>query len=414
MNKLSLQSRNTVREVFFFLIVGLIQYTIDISLFSLLVLTTGLTVLSNILSRAAGAFFGYYLNGVITFRVLGKIREKFAFRYVIAWMVMTVISILLIRFFIKLGHITGQSLVLVVVKASVELLLFIVSFLLHKLWIFAPKKLLASLSLGFDFYQQPALFLLAHAGDEVFFAPVIKSVIESNRPVYLIYMTDSSGNKSDPEVRMKESICALEQLGVPKEHLYFPGVMLNVRDGEGYMHLEKLYEIAVAIAQKLLPTKLYVPAWEGGHPDHDASHLVGVALAKHLCIQYVYECSCYHSYTRILPFRVMNLIPRIVPSSQHRLTLAEGLFFLSLIRFYPSQWRTWIGLAPEIFFHLVLIRHHEYRLVTKIDYLNPPHPGRLLYEKRFGVSWEKFHIASREFISHHLIPGEHNNFISEV
>jgi hypothetical protein len=149
--------------------------------------------------------------------------------------------------------------------------------------------------------------------------------------------------------------------------------------------------------------EVYVPAWEGGHADHDAAHLIGVALARGLGIRDVYACPSYNAAARFAPFRVMKPIPRagrVVETL--RLSLAQGLFCFALCECHPSQWRTWIGLGPESFVRLVVQRsHYRWRVITT-DYATPPHSGPLLYEKRFGTSFDEFRSATGAFVARHL------------
>ncbi|MBN2559422.1 MAG: PIG-L family deacetylase [Phycisphaerae bacterium] len=418
MTKRSLYSIDTLRELLYFGMVGGIQYVVDVGTFSCLVLWSGYPILSNMVSRALGATCGYYLNGVFTFRVLGRRRGGFGARFVMAWLITTAVSTGLIKTLSLLSEVVQRPVLLLYAKASIELLLFIAGFLLCKLWVFAARDAGATDGSGIPGVEAsttPAdspsktgkgiLFVLAHPDDECFFSPRIKEAVDAGHAVYCAYTTDGGGHGVSPEIRMRESGNALALLGVPPQHLFFAGVTSGIRDGSSYMRIGDVYDAAYQSIGHLRIDEIYVMAWEGGHVDHDACHLVGVALARALGIERVYECPGYNRY-RAIPFlfRVMKWIPRKAATSTCRFGLAEGLFFFSLCLCHRSQWKTWIGLGPEAFVRLVLRRRHDRRRVAGIDYTVRPHTGPLLYEKQFGISFDRFREATAPFVSERVQP----------
>ncbi len=407
-SQLPFWNKNTFREILYFGVIGVVQYIVDLAAFSVLVLSTGYPIPSNLTSRALGAICGYYLNGIITFRVLGRRRGSFGVRFVIAWLITTAASTGLIKSLSLLSAVAERPVLLVYGKAGVELLLFVAGFLLCKLWVFVPRGEPSRETATTDDETasgKSILFVLAHPDDEFFFAPRISEAVEAKDAVYCAYITDGAGRGVSPTVRSRESTKALGHLGVPAANLLFVGAEAGIRDGSAHVRLGEAYD-ALADAVRDLPLhEIYVLAWEGGHPDHDAIHLVGVALARTLGVTHVYECPGYsRDRVTLLPFRVMKLIPRPSETSTCRFGLAEGLFYFSLCACYRSQWRTWLGLGPEAFVRLVLGRRHEQRAATGIDYTARPHPGPLLYERRFGVSFTQFREATAEFISSHVLP----------
>jgi len=392
----SLATRSTLRELSSFILVGGLQYVVDVAVFGLVQLTTGQTVAANVLGRATGAVCGYFLNGVFTFRTLGRTPGRFGLRFLTAWLFMTALSTAAIQSLGAAAAGQAASGRLVRIKAGVELLLFVASFLVHKYWIFVRRA--AGPPPPGAAPDGGALFLLAHADDEFFFAPRIRQLVAVGRPVYCVYATDGAGRGTDPAVRQRESARALAQLGVPETHQFCLGVAHGIPDGQAHRAVTRLAAIVEEFARARPLAEIYVPAWEGGHADHDATHLVGVALARALGVPRVWECPSYHACSR-LPFRVMHFIPRVEPAEMQRLTLAEGLFLFGLIGSYRSQWRTWLGLGPEAFWRLVVQRRHPCRRVAGIDYTQPPHAGPLLYETRFGVSFAEFRAATAEFVA---------------
>lgn len=246
------------------------------------------------------------------------------------------------------------------------------------------------------------LFLLPHPDDEFFFAPRIRRAAAEGKSVYCAFLTDGTWYGVAPETRMRESTRALGRLGVAERNLRFLGVRLGIRDGYAHLEIDRLYEALLESVRALRIEEIYVLAWEGGHPDHDTSHLVGAALAGELGVGRIHECPGYNAYKLPPPlFHVMRSIPREEAVCSNRLTVTEGLACFSLCTCYRSQFKTFVGLAPESFYRLVVLRRHERRRVAGIDYTRPPHAGALFYEKRFHLSFDEFHAATAGFVSRH-------------
>ena len=79
--------------------------------------------------------------------------------------------------------------------------------------------------------------------------------------------------------------------------------------------------------------EIHVLAWEGGHIDHDASHLVGVALAHSLGGVSVRECPAYsRAAWPLVPFAVMRPLKGRRHVVTRRLSLSDALRSLQLFR----------------------------------------------------------------------------------
>jgi len=74
------------------------------------------------------------------------------------------------------------------------------------------------------------------------------------------------------------------------------------------------------------------------------------------------------------------------------------------MRRYASQWKTFVGLAPEAFVKLVLLRRETLRECPPPihDYRKPPHARPLFYERRFRVLFEDFATATDSFIGNYI------------
>lgn len=230
------------------------------------------------------------------------------------------------------------------------------------------------------------LFVLAHNDDEYFAALRIREEILLGNRVFIAYLTYGSIRGADASARIKESMKALARLGIRDTEILMIGREKNIFDFELHKKIvdgyQGLGELLVGIAIE----RIYVMAWEGGHPDHDASHMIGVTFARKRDLQQqLYE---FPAYSR---FRVMHPIrgeTEILTTATNRIdafkTLVSGFG-------YRTQRRTFLAMLPGSIAQLLVFGHQNYWLVPKQrDYTQPPHAGRLSYERRFNISFDTF------------------------
>ena len=244
-----------------------------------------------------------------------------------------------------------------------------------------------------------SLFLLAHQDDEYFVAPRIEREIRAGRTVACIYLTDGRGHGSDAGVRNRESLTYLQARGVPDDAVSFLGTSLEIPDVGLVHHLDRACEGVRGILQGREIEAAFCPAWEGGHPDHDAAHLVALALGRELgflgCLR---EFSLYHGHgTRGRFFRVMELLGPAEFSEVMPLPLSEAITTAFSCFHYKSQWRTWAGLFPQCLAHFALKRRLNFGMVDVSRVASRPHPGALLYERWQRMTWEEFSLAAGPF-----------------
>lgn len=115
-----------------------------------------------------------------------------------------------------------------------------------------------------------AVFALAHHDDEVFCAGHIERHLAQGRRLCLLWAT--AGGLAPPRRRVAEGERVRRLLGLPRaacRDLLLP-------DQGAYAHIELIArELETLIAEgggwvQQGPPVVYVPAYEGGHPDHDA------------------------------------------------------------------------------------------------------------------------------------------------
>lgn len=253
------------------------------------------------------------------------------------------------------------------------------------------------------------LFLFAHNDDELFVLPKIKQEVARGADVWCIYTTDGAAYGACPEERLNESRKVLSSCGVQSAHIVPLGAAISCRDGRAHLSIDTLYSSIDEVTQQLGISRVYTLAWEGGHHDHDTTHIV----ARKLCTQRgdipLYEFSAYHGHRIPAPFfDCMNFLPSslVAPScleqiveEQRALSLKESIEWFRHFLSYPTQRKTLLGLAPICFIRIVVQRTERVRRVSGYSYLEPPHQGQLLYERLFGVTFAQFLQATRSFIA---------------
>jgi LmbE family N-acetylglucosaminyl deacetylase len=247
--------------------------------------------------------------------------------------------------------------------------------------------------------EENVLFVFAHQDDEMAAASRILFERARGAIVHCAFLTDG-GLTAAPSIRDRESLRALTELGVDGTHIAFIGSALPIADGALIDHLAiALQELERRMRDVELAT-VYCLAWEGGHHDHDASHLVAVAFSARRgmpdrCVELpLYRASRIRGMFRVLAPRISG-----APWERRRLRWRDALRAAWLVRHYRSQFRSWLGLFPELFVKLVLLRREVSRTVDIRRLGAPPDLRPLLYESRFGCSWERFRDAAAPFLA---------------
>jgi N-acetylglucosamine malate deacetylase 1 len=114
---------------------------------------------------------------------------------------------------------------------------------------------------------------------------------------------------------------------------------------------------------------LWVPAYEGGHQDHDVSNFIGALLKARVPVWEFSEYHFAHTHRFVTPGggeRVLALPPHAVSRKRRLLSL------------YESEQRNLrhIGTRQEVF-----------RPLARYDYNRPAHAGKLFYQRFQWVPW---------------------------
>ncbi|HVR37699.1 MAG TPA: PIG-L family deacetylase [Thermoanaerobaculia bacterium] len=240
-----------------------------------------------------------------------------------------------------------------------------------------------------------ALFILAHQDDEVAAASRILYLVRGGARVHCAFLTNGAATVS-ASVRDAESRAALASLNVAD--LHFIGSENDIPDGKLVEHLDRALELIESAVKTI--DEIYTLAWEGGHHDHDAAHLVAVAFAKRRnLLESTFELPLYNGF-RSRNFRVLSPIGDTW--TRRTISLRDGITSSLLCRFYRSQRKTWMGLLPEALIKLVMLRRECIRRVDVARLFDRPHVGPLLYERRFHVPHDRFTSFARPFVAHHF------------
>ena len=232
------------------------------------------------------------------------------------------------------------------------------------------------------------LFVFAHQDDEIAGATRMLRARRDGDHILCAYLTDGAF-RVPATIRNEESRRALSRLGVT-DILFatFPDGNLPEHVNEALAFLES------HVAEV---DEVYTLAWEGGHQDHDAAHLVALAFAQRRGLP-CREMPLYNGYRSPGSlFRVMHPIGDGWTS--RRVSLADGLRVVGLLPLYRSQRKTWLGLLPETFLKLVITRREFVRETDAQRLASKPHDGSLFYERRFGYPNERFVRATAVLIA---------------
>ena len=241
-----------------------------------------------------------------------------------------------------------------------------------------------------------ALFVFAHQDDEIATATRILHLLRSGWTISCVFLTDGEGRRAAAAVRDEESRQVLRRLGVDLQRVHFAGSRERIPDGRLFEHFDRALELLERVASET-PDEVWTLAYEGGHQDHDAAHLIAVAYAARRGVP-SFEMPLYHGYK--LPGPFFNTLAPLRNGGDwtaRKISLAEGFRIALLCRFYTSQRKTWLGLLPEALLRLAFGRKEWTRAADLERVKQKPHDGKLFYERRFGVTWEEFAAKARPF-----------------
>ncbi len=202
------------------------------------------------------------------------------------------------------------------------------------------------------------LFLLAHADDEFVLAPIIRDAKNEGRRIAVIYLTDNDSEEASVGRCSREAMRLLGSLGLVVEaDAVFLGERLAIPGGKLFRNLPAMHEALLQHARQVMPVEtIYVHAWEGGDPDHDAAHALALGLEFALGLsEAVLQVPFYRSPRwRGWPVVLFSPLAANGPVTYYRQSLLERLQRLTMIRYYPSQVHAFLRFFPCLLFDAFL------------------------------------------------------------
>jgi LmbE family N-acetylglucosaminyl deacetylase len=244
------------------------------------------------------------------------------------------------------------------------------------------------------------VYVLAHPDDEFACSIPIRNAILAGDDVHCLYLTDGGYGGQSVRVRMDESLRALALLGVERERVHFLGAEHALPDGALHRHFDR----AAAVLSDWFRARsaidiVHLPAWEGGHQDHDAAHLIGAMVAKRFGVPCALQFSLYNGAGLPGPlFRVLAPLPANGAVTGVSTTLAERWLALRLCFAYASQWRTWLGLMPFFAWRMLTDGRFCQQPVDPGRWRQSPHVGEVLYARRGFVARSEFFAYANAFL----------------
>lgn len=229
------------------------------------------------------------------------------------------------------------------------------------------------------------LVVVAHPDDEVLGAGIWLQR-HADTPVHIVHITDGSPRdmqnareqgfstrRAYALARRKELAAALALIGIPETSC----TQFRFPDKEAYLHLPAILQQLGALAMKLQPSVVLSPAYEGGHPDHDAAAFAVATLRKRLNFEHS-EFPLYHASAS-----GHMITSAFIPGQRGRITAitlseAERRLKAEMLACFATQ--------SEILGKFK-IEKERFRPALDYDFTRAPHPGELLYESwGWGIS----------------------------
>lgn len=243
------------------------------------------------------------------------------------------------------------------------------------------------------------VFFFPHQDDEFAVFGLIEDCVSRRERPVCFFLTDGQGYAAIASSRNAESRRVLLKLGVTPEDIHFIGSDMEIPDGKLFQSLDRLHLALLEELRGLHPKAVFIPAWEGGHHDHDAAHALGVHLCEQAGCQTPMQFPLYNGIG--LPgslFRVLHPLSGNGPLLRFPFGMRRGCRYVGLCLHYRSQWRTWIGLLPFVILWTFVRRAHVLQLAAKFLADKRPHPGPLLYERRYGIPFSVVSDAISKYV----------------
>jgi LmbE family N-acetylglucosaminyl deacetylase len=237
------------------------------------------------------------------------------------------------------------------------------------------------------------VYILAHLDDEYCALPLIWQAAREGLEQRFIYLADYR----DPALgrrRLAETRAFLARQGIGADAAIPLGLGTGAFDQSVHRHVEPLFTaLTDAVARGGPVDRLVVPAWEGGHMDHDACAFMAVRLAARLGVADLRQFTLYNGLGLPHPLlRAGAPLAENGPREPVALRASEWARWMGGVRAFPSQLYAWSGIWPAMFAgHLA--RGFAWQRLAAGRVETRPHAGVLFYERMFKVSYEEVRAA---------------------
>jgi LmbE family N-acetylglucosaminyl deacetylase len=237
------------------------------------------------------------------------------------------------------------------------------------------------------------VYILAHFDDEYCALPLIWQAAREGLEQRFVYLADYRDEALGAR-RLAETRVFLARQGIAPVSVIPLGLGTGAFDQSVHLSAGRLFPQLVRLAGHVGGvSRLVVPAWEGGHMDHDACAYLAVRLAERIGAPEIRQFSLYNGPGLAGPLlRGGAPLGENGPCVRIGLSPAEWARWMVGVRAFPSQLYAWSGIWPAMFAGL-LRRGFAWQALSAERVMARPHAGSLFYERMFKVAYEEVRQA---------------------
>ena len=251
------------------------------------------------------------------------------------------------------------------------------------------------------------IFIIPHYDDELGIFNQIVFHKQKGQMIVIIYLTSSDKLGQANSHREELSIKVLRELGLDEsDKIYFLGRNLQVPDLKLADYIEPVYEECLNIVRSYKNVcRIYTTTYEGGHPDHDASHLITTAISKKLnLLKKAFQFPMYSGERLWLSFfRLFAPLSANGFVHSEEIEKSNRILFIKLfLSYFSQQPKTILGLCVPFIYHILFIKKQYFQKISVARVNTPPHGGLLLYERRGMGTYSDYYMKVSPFILKNL------------
>lgn len=246
------------------------------------------------------------------------------------------------------------------------------------------------------------VFFFAHQDDEMGVLPVLAKLATAGRRVICLYLTDGAFLGANPDRRNLESLSVLARLGIGADAVRFIGAKEAIPDGALAQHLARADDAIAKCLDAAGPIdRIIMHAYEGGHQDHDAVHVLGICAARRTgSLSRARQFTLYRATTvPLMPHVMFRPLASNGPVERTPISMRQRMHYLWLCLSYRSQPMTLLGLWPLMAVDYAVDGQQKLQPVEPLRLHQRPHPGPLLYERRGRGNFADFQKSVEPFLN---------------